>query len=250
MKIRSVFCAIVAASAFCLSTSHATILIFDVGLTGQDTSVMLTSGSFAAYGDNVSSTNQTISGNTVSYLEGNGFTPNIVTDYSFGGDKAVAINAYHNDPPNGFGTNVAYLAADQVVPPDHIANFYFTFTPDSGYKPIINSFQLGTYGPANIEITWRLRPDSITGTVFDSGSLSLSGNFFSNSTQQTITTSGLSYAGITVLEVTQTDGPGGTLALDNLNFDQAVVPEPGTVALLAVSGLAMVFLLRKRRATV
>ncbi len=92
-------------------------------------------------------------------------------------------------------------------------------------------------------MTWNLRQSSTSGTIFDTGTLTLSSNFFRTGTQVGITTAGLSFNGITVLEIVQTGGAAGNLGLDNLNFNQ--VPEPGTVALVTM-GLGLV-LFRSRK---
>jgi len=71
------------ASLTCAFTAQAraTILIFDVSLTGNDSSRNLTTSPWNAYGDNVNSLTQTIDSTTATYQQGTAFTPNIQLGY-------------------------------------------------------------------------------------------------------------------------------------------------------------------------
>lgn len=183
---------------------------------------------FPNYGDNVTSTNMLDGGFTYSYGQGNAFTPNISLSYSdsLGGIPANwQLMAYRDS----IWPSVAYLPGGAGV------SYYYTFTPDSGVAVQVNSFDVFGYTASlSQSIQWFLHQDTVSGTVFDSGSTSAG---LSYGSPVLVTTAGSSYQGTVVLEILHDTGNLGELGMDNLNFDQVVaVPEPSTVALLAAAG--------------
>ncbi len=239
MKIK---CLSLLAAAFAVTAtaSWATVLTFHIedGSGFQPSpNTQFFDTTLAAYGDNVSSTSNAIGGGFIGFYGiGNGFTPNVVVDYTLS-PNANHQTAYQDGIWSG---GVDYLDAGSQSD----WHDYFTFTPDSFFGVRVNSFDLFTYAGAPLEnqgVTWTLFGGSTNGTVLATGSLIVSNN--PNQGVQTILT-GLSgfYSGEVVLDIHNTSGSGTQLGLDNLNFDQ--VPEPSTVVCVSLGG--MVLLWRRR----
>ena len=202
---------------FCMvSIASASVLTFD--LTNYDyNSYEVFSQD---YGDRVIATSDAVG----SYLEGNGFTPNITIDY-----LTVSFNPGMDAWESGFGdlTNVANSS--------HQSNgVEIKFTADAGYEVTINSFDLAKYHSyttintieildENRELVWSadsLAVDSVTHTSY--------------------------MPDITGSELTICFGDGWNIGIDNINFDQSsVVPIPGAIWLLG-SGLIGLIAFRKR----
>ena len=200
--------------------AEATILTFEINNEGNDIPMP------PSYGDNVSISPD---GN-FNYLEGNGWTPNIVLGYS----AVKGQIRYYSD---GEWDHVAYLAGNPGESNPY--TFLFTFTPDAGYGVDINSFTLDPYESASNDVAWTVYAGSVGGSVLASGSES-----FSDDLGVAVTMS--PHFGTVVLEIDNISGDRESLALDNLNFVQ-VVPEPTTAPLLLLAAAGGALLSRRRR---
>jgi hypothetical protein len=203
--------------------AEATILTFEINNEGSDIPMP------PSYGDNVNS----LSDGNFNYLEGNGFTPDIVLGYSA---SSGAIK-YYSDSEWG---DVAYL--NSLSGSAYPRNFWFTFTPDAGYGVDINSFTLDPYESASNTVDWAVYAGSVGGSPLASGSES-----FSSNTDVTVS-DWTPASGAIIMQISQTAGGNDVLALDNLNFDQVViVPEPTSAALLLLAAAGGALLSRRRR---
>jgi hypothetical protein len=223
--------------------AHATILPFTI--TGGPAS-----GDFMpqAYGDRVSSITQTAGLATYTYQQGNGWTPNVEVGYGFSftgsptaSDLALNGARYWNDNEwqgvfftRGVGTSTVF--------------YDVTFTPDSGFGVLVNSFQIDDY--ANFRsghtVRWTVFRDFIGSPNILATGTSVVGadTTVGNSDNLTVLT-GLSAAhfGTVILRFEHVAGSGNDLAIDNINFDQ-VVPTPSAAV---VAGLGLIAAGRRRR---
>jgi len=96
-------------------------------------------------------------------------------------------------------------------------------------------------------VAWKVRESTTSGTIIVSGSQLLNGNTGASFSINTGMSS--AFAGSVFLELARSqpslNPDGNFLATDNINFDQVVIPEPGTVALVTM-GLGFV-LFRSRK---
>ena len=216
MKRFSVVLSMVVALFCMVSVSSAAVLTFD--LTNYNYS---NNDAFSQdYGDRIIATSDDIG----SYLEGNGFTPNVTVDY-----LTVNSNPGMDAWGSGFGdlTNVANSSHQT-----HGAEI--KFTADVGYEVTINSFDLSKYYD-DTEITTIKILDENRELVWSADSL------FVDSVNHTSF-----IPDITGTELTICFGDGWNIGIDNINFDQsAAVPIPGAVWLLG-SGLIGLIAVRKR----
>jgi hypothetical protein len=249
----------------------ATVLNFEVtrsdGHSEGDWDKYYSNGVLQAYGDNVDfgvattgSTPLADGANTftLNYARGDGWTPNVTVAYSSSGtpgspdprtgDGIGRVNDPANpwgqaDPPEGTGPGgggVAWLDSD-TGGNAAAGKFYFSFTPDPGYAVRVNSYDLINYSFGGHATDITIRKDSITGDPLVAEYVD--NNVPSGPGQQyhydLLPQGSTFYAGTVVLEVEHTTGTNWTLALDNLSFDQQVVPEPACLSLLAVGALAL-----------
>jgi hypothetical protein len=246
--LRKVSMLVMAVSLFaCVASARATILTFDIDSTSTGLPVansINVAAVYGDYGDNVNSlsTPGMAANTTFNYLQGNGFTPNVVTSYA-----ATVNNEIHTW--NGGSWGQAVYRAGGVSN----GSSYFTFTPSSLYDVKINSFSLQMYNVGGIASsgTWDIRKDVIGGTSLLNGTWSLPNT---NTTLMTFNTSAAGfYTGPLVLEITQTAGganANGYAGIDNINFDQqltpvAPAPEPSSWLLLSL-GLVGLRTVRRR----
>jgi len=145
-----------------------------------------------------------------SFAKGNGWTPNIVLDYSAGNDRKT-VSSWRDGWNGGDGAN--YLLDGDDGGPYY---YWYTFTPRGGAGVIINSLDLDGAGDNKNQINWKIYAASKVGKVLASGS---TGSFASDKANLDL---GMKkpYFGIVILELVHT-GTRTTLAVDNLNFDEA-----------------------------
>ncbi len=227
------FCLVLSLLAFAAAPGSATELTFQADGVGVDDLMPQN------YGDNVSGSPD---GNGHQYAIGNGWTPNIQVDYAAAPQTSGGLVPSLDYFPDWDGEPDVLYLRDGDDGNDPLGNYWITFTPDADIGVQINSFDLDDWGETSHEIDWTIYQDEVGGTVLDSGS---TGSF---SGDMTVTTSGLSYTGTLVLELTHT-GTRTYLAVDNLNFDQVslkgvvieesdgstVVSEDGVSDTLAIS---------------
>lgn len=187
----------------------------------------------ATFGDNaaVSSTGVEVTG---------AGTPNIDLTWSATGGtwQSYTTDAYAS---NTWTTGVAQL--DSVSTGD---TFTLTFTPGAGFGVKINSFNFDTYDSlaGSYTMTWDVFSGATGGTSVLSGLVAtFSGDVNPGVTVNFTATDSQPYR--LVLTMSAGTGQGSYLAVDNISFDQVVVPEP-SAALLGAAGLGAMALRRRR----
>jgi len=159
------------------------------------------------YGDNVTAVST--AGFANSFAQGNGWTPNIVLDFSAGPDLKT-VSSWRDKWGGSDGAN--YLLDGDRGEPFY---YWYTFTPSRGSGVKINSLDLDGEGDHKNKIAWKIYAGSKVGKVLASGS---TGTFFDSKKNVGL---GMSkpYFGIVVLELIHT-GTRTSLAVDNLDFDE------------------------------
>lgn len=187
------------ALAILTSPAQATILTFDADSFCSSWALCLD------YGDRVTTTNDLANG--FRYGEGNGFTPNVVTDYdSSNGNLSLYTFNYGTVPALG---NIEFGVPGSV-----------TFTADSGFLVSLNSFVLSAWvSVPNPDTTVRIL-DGSDNVLFENvftavASQSYPFNFGSEPL----------VAEIIRIEINNI----GDTAISNIDFDQAVIPVPAAV---------------------
>lgn len=160
------------------------------------------------YGDRVTGTGT--GGFRNSFSKGNGWTPNIVLDFAAGNDLKT-VSSWRGDWDGGDGAN--YLLDGDNAGPYY---YWYTFTPSGGAGVIVNALDLDGAGEETNQIDWKMYADSKVGKVLARGS---TGSFSGDKTNVDLRM-GSPYFGVVVLEVIHT-GTRTSLAVDNLNFDEA-----------------------------
>jgi hypothetical protein len=119
-----------------------------------------------------------------------------------------------------------------------------TFTPDSAYGVLLNSFDMDEWaGGGSMSVDW---------SVSDANGILASGNWARSTGGRDTIFTGLTAADINVgqpveLTFTGLSGQGSYFAIDNLTFDQVqAVPEPTTLALMALGLGAVVIRCRRK----
>ena len=164
--------------------------------------------SVTGYGDNV--TGVSAGGFKNSFAKGNGWTPNIVLDFSAGNDRKT-VNSWRDGWDGGDGAN--YLLDGDDGGPYY---YWYTFTPRRGAGVIVNSLDLDGAGENKNQIDWKIYAQSKVGKVLARGS---TGRFVGDKAKINL---GMNkpYFGVVILELVHT-GARTTLAVDNLSFDEA-----------------------------
>jgi len=222
------------------SPAKATVILFNENDTNSPVNFSSLVSGNTGYADNVDSVSE--GGFTDNFSQGNAWTPNVTTAFTLG-TGATAQQFYTEGP----WTDVNSLSGSLT------STFYISFTPDSGYGVLVNSFDLLQYSSSNsnadreILVAWKVRESTTSGTIIVSGSQLLNGNTGASFSINTGMSS--AFAGSVFLELARSqpslNPDGNFLATDNINFDQVVIPEPGTVALVTM-GLGFV-LFRSRK---
>jgi hypothetical protein len=231
------------------SLANGSVLTFDAKTTN-------TTPLPAGYGDNITIT-KVVSGDAAAntYGLGNGATPNIALDFT-------PMAPPGTTPPASDGISSFYFYDDgswpevaelYTAPPpnDNINVFKLTFTPDAGYSVRINSFDLYDYpnyhNGEDHTLTWRVL-DGSNNVLASGGS---PGNVPSTVGPTIVPVNAVMasfFAGLVVLELTHSAGFQADLALDNVNFDQQVVPEPSCLCLVAMPAVLLMRRWRSRKA--
>lgn len=175
-------------------------------------------------GDN-GTTNDPVATNHGSNATG---TPNVTLTWDADWDSYAG---WPNDPGNG-----VYQHDNDAGSPHTIV-----FTPDAGWNVSITSFLSNSWqGGGDIAFDW-----SVTGS--SSGLIASGTETTSDGTTETIVIGAAGTGNETLtLSIDQVGGTASYFAIDNLAFDQAQVPEPGT-AVLALGGLGAITMRRKRK---
>ena len=209
-----------ALAGLALATSaNATVLTFE-GL-GTNASIPDT------FGDNIAAAETGIS-------VSNGTTENIDLTWSTTG----ADWQFYNDGE----WQAAQLDAFNV------GNTYdLQFTPDAGFGTLVDSFVFDDYASwqGGNKFNWSLFQDSAAGTVIASGT----GETTDGQNLTVNTGMATAYAGTVLMRIEKhPDNVGGGnsgQALDTISFTQQAIPEPSSMALLGLGGLALI--LRRRK---
>ena len=165
------------------------------------------------YGDYVTSSSS--GGFKDSFAKGNGWTPNIAIEFFAGPDLKTA-NTSRDSWDGRDGAN--YLLDGDLGGPYY---YWYTFTPRVGVGVILNSLDLEGTGNNKNRIDWKIYAETKTGRVLASGS---TGSFAGIKTKLNLLMK-RPHFGRVVLELKHT-GTRTSLAVDNLNFDEAASPLP------------------------
>ena len=232
MKARSLLShtLLLGAGVLLATSAQATILTFDL-----DPGVPNFGDIPGSYGDNVNAASDAVG----SYLVGNGYTPNVTTDYRTWQISSDTV-AYNNLDfwATGYGdlTNVAF----SVVSGDHFAEI--TLVPEPGWAIRLNSFDMAGFPVADhLDSQVRILDGTSNTILVDYSPVTILGTGGTHSTF----TPGLTHEGPLSIRFGYNNW---NVGIDNINFDQvAVVPEPETYAML-LAGLGLVgFMARHRK---
>ena len=224
MKRRMVLAAVAACGLFPIGAG-ATVLTFE----GLGTNTTIPDG----YGDAVSSEDPAT-------LQGNGFTPNVMVDFLPNGGDGFQT---YNDPD---------WQAAQLDGSPATGYFDVVFTPDSGYGVLVNSFEFDDYAQyeGGHTFDWALiggdqQLAGATGVVVDPDL-----TYDPTGADNLVVNTGMTtpFAGVLTLRITPTSGDSFDRAIDDINFDQRVVPEPTSLA--TAGACAGLLLFCRRRHTV
>lgn len=199
--------------------AHASILTFDGIGTGN---VQIPDN----YGDRISST---LDANSFQYGEGNGFTPNITVSYA-------PSSGYVSLWSGGYGELVNALGHGQFNVPTEIV-----LTADSGFLIALNSFDIAGFGGVDYQTQlsiWDDNGSEAAPNLFNASILAPGANSVNPLASPLI---GIGSIHIYVDNI-------GSTGIDNLNFDQTVVPAPPAIWLLgtALAGIGSRRWLRRR----
>lgn len=208
------------------SAAEATVLIFEPAGTNG-------SAIDQAYGDNVVSASQ----DGFSYGNGGeGFTPNVVTEYGLG---EGTINRW--GPDYGDLNDVIYREEDND------GNLLVRLTADAGFTVELLSLDLAGWPNADYTITSLRVFDQSNSVLFSQNNVFVDGTAGHSS----FALSGVSGQSLTIDARIDLGSNSDNIGMDNIRFSQSrsnpsPVPEPMTLSLLG-AGLAGIGAVRRRR---
>jgi len=221
MFVKRVLFGLAALSVF--GSANATIMTFDI------TGISNFQNVNQSYGDNVTATTMGGFGYGVG---AEGFTPNVTAEYGTG-DPALWTTGYGNL------TNI--LFEDQ----DGAGVLTVRLTGDANFNAVLHSFDLAAFTSA-----FSTDPTVQSITITDGGAntfFSLSNSTVSRTTSTPFDFTANPIVSNTILISIDARNLGSLnddIAIDNITFSQAPVPEPATMSALAIGAIAM---LRRRR---
>lgn len=231
MKTRSLISStlLFGAGALFAVSAQATILTFDL-----DPAVGNYGDIPGAYGDNVNAASDAVG----SYSMGNGYTPNVTTEYR---TWQISTNTVTHNHLDFWDFNYGGLAnvAFSVTSADHFAEI--TLVPEPGWAIRLNSFDLAGYFKVDHpDSQVRIVDGDSKSTLIDYSPVTVLGAGSSYSTF----TPNLTYSGAISIRFGYNDW---NIGIDNINFDQVTaVPEPETYAML-LAGLGLLGFMARRK---
>jgi len=201
--------------------SQATVLTFaDLNLINYDPIP-------EAYGDNVTGPGSSPTG---TYLQGNGWTPNVSTGYESRNNDGTLSASHILHWGTGYGdlANVGFSA----VPGGYLV---IILTAEAGYDVLLNSFDLGGYPQAS-QVAERLEVrDGADNVLWSADPHTVPGGAAHSTLLPNVQAS----------ELRILVGDNWNIGISNINFDQVnAIPEPATIGILGLGAAAM---LRRRR---
>lgn len=221
-----------------VSSSHGKTVITNNGFTQNNQPIPDTSGGVSTYGSYASSQNTSSNWTISAGIDGTVGTPDVMLVWDTG-----IYETYLNWDGRG---NVVQLDSHTQ---NASTTFNITFIPSGSVAVNLGSFDLdawsGTPGGIDVIADWSLTNSDGT-TVYSSGTFTKPGASGGRSTFTTGYTGAIGES--LVLRITQIQGDGAYLALDNLTYDQvSAVPEPSTMAFLLIGVAVTVSVLVRRR---
>jgi hypothetical protein len=232
----AIWSALLALSVCMPLTAHAqgtTILTFDFG---PNAGVSNGTPIPQAYGDNVVAASM----GAFSYGGSAPFTPNVTALYSGG-----PVGPFFRDTGYGNLINVAAGQENQLL--------LVTLTPGPGSLVFLNSFDLAGSGGTDYVINSVQVFGSAGGVLFSENNVLVRGD--SSPLRTPFTFANVSSPGFLTIQIDALNlgNQSDNIGIDNISFTQvnaaAAAPEPGALALLAMTGLPLAGgMLRRRRA--
>jgi len=175
-----------------------------------------------------------VSADGTAWSVSNGATPNVALTWSAEAGTAEQRWDFYND--------TEWPGVVQMNDTREGTKYWITFTPESGYGVILDSFVFDDYAAweGGSDFSWKLYQDSTNGTVLSSGNITTADG------QNLAVNTGMSsvYAGTIVFEIFNNDTTSGEEgsgeALDDITFRQEAIPEPAVVSFIFVIGLGLI----------
>jgi hypothetical protein len=175
-----------------------------------------------------------VSADGTAWSVSNGATPNIALLWSYETGGYEQRWDFYND--------TEWPGVAQMNDTREGTKYWITFTPDSGYGVILDSFVFDDYinWEGGSDFSWNLYQDSTNGTVVSSG------NIITTDGQNLTVNTGMSavYAGNLVFEIfnnqVNVGEEGSGEAIDDITFRQEAIPEPAVISLILIMGIGFV----------